>query len=160
MAEGSPAACAPMSRNDEIAIARRWTEDVLNNHDLAALDQMLAADVVHHGAVFVDEHGPQEVKRALGALLTAFPDIQFSVDLVVAKDDMVAIRWTGRGVHGATFMGMAPTNRPIEFSGVNIYRFACGKIAEGWSEADRLGLLQQLGGGPAAKAPEATPSAG
>ncbi|HEU5431716.1 MAG TPA: ester cyclase [Thermomicrobiales bacterium] len=160
MASASPAACAPMSLDDEVAIARRWTEDVLNNGDLAALDQMVAPDAVHHGAVFVDEHGPAEVKAALGALLTAFPDIQFSVDLVVAKDDMAAIRWTGRGTHEATFMGVAPTNRPIEFSGINIYRFACGQIVEGWSEADGLGLLEQLGGGPAQTLPEGTPAAG
>jgi steroid delta-isomerase-like uncharacterized protein len=159
-AGASPAACAPMSRDEMVAIARRWTEDVLDNRNLDALDEMLAPDVVHHGAVFVDEHGPAEVKAALAALLTAFPDIQFSVDLVVASDDMVAIAWTGRGTHQSTFMGVAPSGKPIEFSGVNIYRFACGKIVEGWSEADGLGLLQQLGGGPAQTAPEASPTAG
>ncbi|HET7095583.1 MAG TPA: ester cyclase family protein, partial [Thermomicrobiales bacterium] len=160
MAAASPAACAPMSRDDEVAIARRWTEDVLNNHNLDALDQMVASDAVHHGAVFVDEHGPEEVKAALGALLAAFPDFQFSVDLVVAKDDMVAIRWTGRGTQQAPFMGVPTTNRPVEFAGINMYRFACGQIVEGWSEADGLGLLQQLGGGPAQTAPEGTPMAG
>jgi hypothetical protein len=29
---------------------------------------------------------------------------------------------------------------------MNAFRFACGKIIEGWSEANGLTLLRQLGG--------------
>jgi hypothetical protein len=33
----------------------------------------------------------------------------------------------------------------VTWTGVNIYRLECGKIAEQWSELDGIGRLQQLG---------------
>jgi len=49
---------------------------------------------------------------------------------------------------------LAPTGRPVVFTGINVYRIACGQTVEGWSEPDALSLLQQLG-----VVPEITPSA-
>jgi hypothetical protein len=38
---------------------------------------------------------------------------------------------------------------------MNIFRIACGKIAESWGEADHLGLVEQLGGSIAVATPTA-----
>ena len=65
--------------------------------------------------------------------------------MVVASADRAAVRWTGSGTHQAEFQGLAPTGLPVVFTGINVYRIACGQIVEGWSEPDALGLLQQLG---------------
>ena len=40
---------------------------------------------------------------------------------------------------------MAPTGSPVEFAGVNIFRFADGKVAELWNHRDDRGLMEQLG---------------
>ena len=57
------------------------------------------------------------------------------------------VRWTGKGTHtGTPFLGVATSGKPVEWSGMNAFRFQCGRIIEGWSEANGLALLRQLGG--------------
>jgi predicted ester cyclase len=41
-------------------------------------------------------------------------------------------------------MGIAPTGRHIEISGITVSRFPGGKIAEDWYQNDDLGMMQQL----------------
>ncbi len=56
-------------------------------------------------------------------------------------------------------MGIPPTGRRIEVSGVTISRFAGGKIAEDWYQGDDLGMMRQLGVIPSGEAPgEAGPA--
>ena len=50
-----------------------------------------------------------------------------------------------RSAHEGTFQGFAPSGKPVTWTGINIFRFECGKIAESWSEVDGLGRLNQLG---------------
>ncbi len=52
-------------------------------------------------------------------------------------------------------MGIPPTGRQATVGGINIARFAGGKIVEEWSHWDQLGLLQQLGVIPAPAQPTA-----
>ncbi len=54
-------------------------------------------------------------------------------------------RWTATGTHTGDLMGMSPTGRRIEISGITINRFSGGKIAEDWYQSDDLGMMQQLG---------------
>ncbi len=92
------------------------------------------------------------------ALLTAFPDARFTADVVVATPDRAAVRWTGRGTHLGPLQNLQPTGKPVVFTGINVYRMACGQIVEGWSEPDSLGLLQQLGVVPELPLVAATPT--
>lgn len=154
-AAASPMACMATTPEQNLATARRWTEDVLTGRNLDLLDEILAPDIVHHAGVFPDQHGPAAVKGMLGALLAVSPDAVYTVDRTVAADDLVAVRWTMKGTMTGTFMGQQANGNPIDITGINIYRFACGKIAEGWSETDGLALLQQIGGGPKPTKPEA-----
>ena len=147
--------CPPGSAAANAAIGRRWTEDALDGRDLDLLDAFVAEDLVHHAGLFVDEIGRDALKEDLAALIEAFPDVRFTADVVVATDDRAAVRWTGRGTHDGELQGLAPTGLPVVFTGINVYRIACGQIVEGWSEPDALGLLQQLG-----DVPEITPAAG
>ena len=141
-------------------VARRRTEEALDRHDLAVLDAIVAPDVVHHAGLFVDEHGLAALEADLAALLAAFPDVRFAAADVVTEGDRAVVRWTGRGTHVGGFLGLAPTGAAVVFTGINAYRIACGKIVEGWSEPDALGLLRQLGAVPELASPvAATPAA-
>lgn len=144
----TPANCPPGTAEENAAIGRRWTEEALDTHNLDLLDAFVAPDLVHHAGLFVDEVGRDALKADLAALLTAFPDARFTADVVVATPDRAAVRWTGRGTHNGPLQSLAPTGKSVEFTGINIYRIACGQIVEGWSEVDSLGLLRQLGAIP------------
>lgn len=81
----------------------------------------------------------------LGAMLSGFPDLRHTIEQVIANDDTVVIRWQAEGTNDGEFQGHAPTGKTATWTGVNIYRFECGRIAEEWSEGDGLGRLMQLG---------------
>jgi steroid delta-isomerase-like uncharacterized protein len=141
----TPTTCPTTTEEENAAIARRWHEDVINGANLDALDEITTDDIVHHAGTFPDGVGRDTVKGVLGALLTGFPDVHHTVDQVITQDDFVVIRWTAHGTHTGPFQGHAPTGKPVTWTGINIFRIACGRIAEEWSEVDGLGRLQQIG---------------
>jgi predicted ester cyclase len=85
-----------------------------------------------------------ELERAERAFASSFPDMQHSIDDVLAEHDRVVLRVTCRGTHQGEFQGIAPTRRRVEFTGIVIYRVAGHKIAESWGELDFLRLMRQL----------------
>jgi steroid delta-isomerase-like uncharacterized protein len=147
-ARASRETCRQTTPAQNAALARRWYDEVLNQGRFDVLDELLAEDIVHHAAVFVDLVGRADVGGSLRALLAGFPDIQYTVDDVVAAGDTVLLRWTGRGTHQGVFLGVPPTGRPVDWSGMNAFRFACGEIVEGWSEANGWEVLRQIGARP------------
>lgn len=143
--EATPETACPMTSEEENeAIARRWHDDAISGHDLAVLDEIAADDIVHHAGSFPDGEGVEAVKQVLGALLTGFPDVRQTIDAIASDDDIVVTRWTTEGTHEGEFQGYAPTGLPITWSGINLFRIECGRIAEAWSELDGLGRAAQF----------------
>lgn len=141
------AECVATTPEENVALARRWYDEGLNARTLAVIDEIAWPNMVHHSGLLPDAVGAEAVKGSLAPLSAAFTDIVFTVDDVLADDDTVLVRWTGKGTHdGTPFLGVATTGKPVSFAGMNAFRFQCGRMIEGWSEADGLGLLRQLGG--------------
>jgi steroid delta-isomerase-like uncharacterized protein len=78
-------------------------------------------------------------------LRTAFPDIRYTVEDLIAEGDRVAIRWRWSGTHRAPFRGIPVSQKQVSDSGIAIYRFQDGRIVQTWLETNRLGFLQQIG---------------
>jgi predicted ester cyclase len=78
-------------------------------------------------------------------LLMALPDMQFTIEELLADGDTVVARFTTHGTQTGAFQGIPATGATATASGIAIYRLAGGKIVEQWLEYDRLGTLQQLG---------------
>jgi predicted ester cyclase len=143
----SPAACPATTEEQNAAIARRWLEDVVNAHDLSVLDEILAPGAALDSATFAENPGP---KKVLGALFAGFPDVHQTIEAVITQDDLVVIRYRSTGTHDGEFQGYAPTGKSVSWTGTNIYRIECGRIADVWSEVDALGRIEQITGtGPA-----------
>src|SRR5215211_210558 len=125
-------------------LARRWFEDLFSRGDLDAADEILSAEFVDH-LTHEDERGLEELKHYVTIYRTAFPDIQDTVEEIVAEGDKVVIRWTSRGTNEGEFMGVAPTGRHVTFTGMRLFRIAENKIVESWVNIDERGLQEQLG---------------
>src|SRR5215217_5938127 len=136
--------CPGDSAEANVATARRWTEGVYTGKDLAVLDEILDPAAVHHGAAFPDVAGVQGIKDALAGTFISFPDITLAVDDTIADGDLVVVRWSGTGTNDGLWLGLEPTGKSVNLTGINIYRFACGKIVESWSEMNALDVLRQL----------------
>ena len=55
------------------------------------------------------------------------------VDDLVAEGDRVVARVTMSGTHRGEYAGMPGSGRAVRAEGIEIFRIARGKIAEGWS---------------------------
>ena len=91
------------------------------------------------------EAGPEGYVQFFTELRTAFPDLHLTVDKMVADGDSVAFAYTMTGTHQGTFQGVAPTGRPVRARGLQISRFAGGRMVERWGSSDQMGILEQLG---------------
>jgi steroid delta-isomerase-like uncharacterized protein len=147
-APASPAraSCPETTPAENEAAARRWYDEVLNEGWFEVLDELLAEDVVHHAGVMIDLNGREETAGGLRAIRAGFPDIRYTVDGVVAVGDTVLIRWTGHASRRVP--GRAGERRGRGLEGMNAFRFACGRIVEGWSEANGLAIMRQIGALP------------
>jgi predicted ester cyclase len=92
--------------------------------------------------------GPQldGLKAFAAALYVAIPDWRVTIDELVAEDDIVVVRWTGRGTHLGEWQGAPPTGREVTTTGIDIERMADGLIVQEHGEVDMRGFLQQLEG--------------
>ncbi len=130
------------------ALIERWFEEVWNQGNSKAIDELLAPDGVIHG--LVDASG-QPVRGLDGfrefhsQFRGAFSDLNISVDDVVAEGDRVVARCSVRGQHTGESLGFAATNAPIQFEGIAIVRIKDGKIVEAWNQFDFLEMNKQLG---------------
>jgi steroid delta-isomerase-like uncharacterized protein len=128
------------------AIVRRLVEELWNKGNLSVADELFAPNYEHHDASTLDfGRGPESEKKRATLYRTAFPDIQLTMEEVIAEGEIVMTRWSCRGTHKGDLSGIAPTGKQITISGVTIARLANGKMAEGWVNWDALGLMQQLG---------------
>lgn len=138
-------ACPETTRDQNIAIARQWHEDVINQRNPAVLDAILADTVVHHAAGgYPEEMDAAGVKAMMADFLRAFSDLSYSFDIWVADGGMVVERYTATGTHDGQLGALAPSGRKATWTGVNIFRIECGRIAEVWSEVDALSRNRQL----------------
>ena len=129
-------------------IARKVFEDIQSQRNLALVDKLVAGDYIGHTPLN-DIHGPEGAKQFEAMLHEAFPDHRVTVEDQIAEGDKVVTRWTCRGTHKGKFQGLPPTGKQMTMTGITIFRIANGKLVEGWTNLDLLGMLQQLGAVPA-----------
>jgi predicted ester cyclase len=123
------------------ALVKTLYEDCINGRDLDRLETLIAPDFV--GAR--GERGPREFRATIEAVLTGFPGVRFEVHDLIGEADRVAARWTFRAVHGGRFVGIKPSLAEVTQEGNVIYQIRDGQIVRAWLQADRLGVLQQIG---------------
>jgi steroid delta-isomerase-like uncharacterized protein len=117
-------------------------------------DEKLASELVSPKATFYVPGRPEPVSGPPGYLeiiqmmRSGFPDIQWTLEELVAEGDKVAARFTMRGTHQGSFFGVPPTGKKITVQALNIYRFADGQIVEERGQPDLLELLKQIGAIP------------
>ncbi|RPJ23452.1 MAG: hypothetical protein EHM33_20905 [Chloroflexi bacterium] len=90
---------------------------------------------------------PQGVERFVSQFLSSFPDLQHTIEEMIAEDDRVAVRFSARGTHTGQWLHFAPTGLSIQYTGVTLARFARDKIIAHETWWDKAGLMEQIMGG-------------
>jgi steroid delta-isomerase-like uncharacterized protein len=136
-----------MSIEENRAIVRRAYE-FWNTGDAAAIDRLVAPDLVMHLRGRSDVAGVDAYRSFYAGYRAAFPDQRWTIEELIAEADTVVALWTLRATHRGELMGIAATGREVTVTGISVFRIADGRIAENWVQSDILGLLQQLGAVP------------
>ena len=133
-----------MSAEENKDLARRsWESLSERNPDL--IEEFYPPDLVWH-APDQDIRGYEEARQFVSTFFDAFPDINITVEDVIAEGDQAVTRYTIRGTHrGETEEFGPPTGRQMELEGITIHRIEGGKIVEEWERYDNLSAMQQLG---------------
>ena len=109
---------------------RRTYEELLNEGNLAVAEELVAPDFVIHEAPPGRNRGPESMRGLATMLRTAFPDLHFTIEELVAEGDTVAGRLTMSGTHQGPLMGMPPTGRSVQQDHMHFVRFRDGKAIE------------------------------
>lgn len=159
---GTPAADCPASTAQENeTVARRYLEEVLSQGNLDALDEIwapdMAAEMSHHGVDGAQADSREARIQRIVSFHAAF-DLSVTVEELLNDGDLVVVRSTNTGIHWGEFMGIPLTGQEVIWTGINVFRFECGFIAETWSESDRLSPVRQLEADAEPGTPESTPA--
>lgn len=126
-------------RNKTTTLSYRWFQDVWNNGNKNALDELLTQDVIAHGLYTDDRpHGIDSFKKFYDEFRSQLRNINVAVEDVIAQDDMeVALcLLTANDI---------ATGKPVSFAGLCMAQIRDGKIAQAWNHYDFLKMYQELG---------------
>lgn len=138
-----------MSAKANKKILTRLYRDLFVNWDESLIDELFSTSFVDHllnrrAGSDHDVTGPKAVHQLYDMLRSAFPDLVFRVEDMIAEDDKVLVRWTWTCTHSGEFAGLSPTGRKNEVSGMAIYRLEDGQIAERWVSTNLDRLIAKL----------------
>jgi steroid delta-isomerase-like uncharacterized protein len=85
----------------------------------------------------------EQVQRLVG-FRAAFPDIQITVEEVVAEGRWISFRSRMQGTHLGEFLGRPPTGKRVEVILLDMIRIEDGQFIEHWGGPDLFDLLRQL----------------
>jgi predicted ester cyclase len=123
-----------MSAQENKTLVRREQEELWNHTgDLDAAEELFAAGEA------------EAAKQQAADFRRGFPDVTSTIEDLIAEGDKVVARWRSRATHRGDYMGIAPSGKEVEFTGISFYRIEGNKIAESWSVEDQFGLMRQIG---------------
>ena len=127
-------------------ITRRVAEEAWGGGDYDVIDESCSEDFVcHNTAVPEDVVGREAYKELIGQFRSAMPDMEVRVEETLVDGDAVALRYSIRGTHEGELMGIEPTGRSVEGSGLVVVHYEGDEATEVWEYGDQLGMLSQLG---------------
>jgi predicted ester cyclase len=144
-----------MSLQTNKEVIRRHFEEIFNQQHLEIIEAITAQELIEHGvapfqSAEVQEtvsrrNGPEHMRATAHWLLSAFPDLHFTIQQMVAEGDLVAVRCTMQGTHQGPFQGLVPTGKRVNGTRTDIFRVVNGKVVEHWANRDDLAMFFQLG---------------
>ncbi len=146
------------SAEESKAVVRRFYQELWSEGRLEVADELFAPEFIGHAPGNSLTRGPEGVKRLVGSWRDGVPDMTLEIHAQHAEGSRCVTRFTGRGTHKGTWLGIPATGKEVSLSGIAITRVIDGKVVSDWGEFDVMGLLQRLGvvKRPGAPAPAAT----
>jgi steroid delta-isomerase-like uncharacterized protein len=137
-----------MSTTANKEIVRRFYEEVFNQRNVDAIDELVHPEFTNHDPTPVASRDPESMKQFIHTMTQAFPDHHHAIEDLIAEGDKVVMRCTLTATHQGLFPGfleMPPTGKSICQRQIHILRVQDGKVSEHRVVRDDLTMMQQLG---------------
>ena len=130
---------------DNKLIVREYIEKVLNEGDIGLLEQFISSDYteVYNNQRF--EIGIEGAKEHILGVRKNYPDIVLSINQQLCEGEWVVTCYMMKGTHAGSWMGIKPTGKILEVTGVNVDRVVDGKITEHGGAANMFEGLLAIG---------------
>ena len=133
-----------MAKSQNVVLIERFYHQMWNRFDKGLIPVLLTEDIRFRGSLGQHKVGYEQFREYVDFIRTVFPDFKNRIEEIVSEGDRSFARLTYSGTHKGELLGIAPTNRRVEYAGSALFRFRDGRIAEVWVLGDVYGLLQQL----------------
>lgn len=109
-------------------------------------DELVASDIILHFCSWSEPICGLEANKEFNAsLFQGFPNIQHTIEDMIAEGAKVAFRSTLTGAQTGEFMDIPPTGKWVTASDFNLFCISESKIVEWWYETNLLEVMKQLG---------------
>lgn len=129
------------------AVAIRWFEEWWNQRSDVVMDEITTPDclsIVEGLDGGLNREGLRTYRRAW---LNAVPDIRVEILLAVTEGATVVVHWRARGTHLGPGLGIPPSGRKVDFSGLTEISFQDGLMHRGvdhWNRGEMIASLMQV----------------
>jgi steroid delta-isomerase-like uncharacterized protein len=130
---------------DNKAIVKHFVEVVWHAKNFDMIDELCAPTFIPHGLPAGIPATRDGFKQVAKAFHQVFPDIHYTCEDLIEENGKVVMRWNATATHQGDLMGITATHKPVQRSGITIYRVQDEKIAEYWNASDMLPVFVQLG---------------
>jgi predicted ester cyclase len=130
---------------DNKSIVKNYIEKVVNTGDVEIIQQFISSDYVE---IYNNKRyaiGIEGAKEHITGVRNTYPDLKLSIDLQIKEGEWIATCYTMRGTHSGLWMGIKPTGKRIEVTGVNIDKIIDNKIVEHGGAANMFDGLLEIG---------------
>ena len=133
-----------MNTNKNKSLIQRLYNEFFDKWNLQVVDELISPNFICHAIPPELPKGPQGFNQFYSWLRSAFPDIRFTVNDLIAENDKVVVRWTWHCTHTGNYIEIAPTGKKISVDGIAIYRIENDQIVERWVQLDINGMMKQM----------------
>jgi len=126
-------------------LVRCYYEEVVNTGNVENIAQYVASDFTEDYYNNKHQVGIAGAKEHIRGVRTTFPDLVITINRQIAEGDWVVTQITARGTHQGSWLGMAPTGKKVEITGVNVDKVVNGRIVEHGGAANMLESLLRIG---------------
>lgn len=134
-----------MGITENKALVRRFYEEVVNTGRVDGIAEFVAPECVETDGKVRVVSGVAGMAEHVRAVRAVYQDLRLTVERQIAEGDWVVTVVTARGTHRGAWLGIAPTGRPLVFTGVNVDKVEGGRIVEHGGAANMLEPLLEAG---------------
>jgi DNA-binding CsgD family transcriptional regulator/predicted ester cyclase len=132
---------------DRKAVVLRWFEEWWNQRSDTVMEEITTPDclsVVEGLDGGLNREGLIEYRRAW---ISAVPNLRVEIPSIITEGDKVIVQWRARGTHKGPGLGIAPSGKPVDISGITAVTFKDGLMHRGvdsWNRGEFIASLMQV----------------